>query len=74
MDLRNATPQGHTRRQNLRLDPEQLVRLAEALPRHERKLIVVCRPKWDFVRVNGTDPTYAPIAPGVRVNLLSPAA
>ena len=39
MDLRHTTQQGLTRRQNLRLDPEQLVRLAEALPRHEQKLI-----------------------------------
>ena len=39
MDLNNATPDGLARRQSLRLDPEQLVRLAEALPRHERKLI-----------------------------------
>lgn len=39
MDLNQTTPQGLARRQALRLDPEQLVRLAEALPRHERKLI-----------------------------------
>jgi len=39
MDLSHTTKQGLARRQNLRLDPEQLVRLAEALPRHERKLI-----------------------------------
>jgi hypothetical protein len=63
MDLKHVTAASQDRRTALRLDPEQLVRLA-----------VECRSKWDFAHANGTDPTGTAIAQGVRVILLAPAA
>lgn len=39
MDLKHVTAESQDRRTALRLDPEQLVRLADALPRDEARLI-----------------------------------